>query len=570
MPTIITEFELRAMIAAGETFTVEFKGEERNPLSDSTIIENAVCLANGRGGILLIGVEDDGRITGARPRHGTYTDISRLEALISNKTVPPCPVTCEVQALDDKEIIIIQIPSGLPVTATGDGLFKRRGTGGDGKPNCMPFYFLEMQSREGRRSRSDPSSRILPNATWSDLDPLELERLRQTIQLNPGRADSALLTLSDRDLIKALGLGEGAEEIENLTLAAILLVGRTEAIQRFVPAHEVAFQVRQGTRLAVNDFMRGPLIKVSEDLTARFEARNEEQEIQIGALRFVIPDYSRAGYREAVHNALVHRDYGRLGAVHIQWYEEHLDISNPGGFVEGVTLDNLLVVAPTPRNRLLADAFKRIGLVERSGRGVDTIYEGQLRYGRPIPDYSQSTNENVQVILNGGPANLALAAWLAEKDTNVARRISVDDMLIINAIERERLLDIPTASHLIQRSEAAAKALLERLVERGVLEARRQGRIRTYTLSPESYRAIGQATAYTRSAGFDNIRKTNMVLQHVASHGRITRSEAADLCGINSLEARALLTRLTQEGHLQLAGEKRGSYYVVPPFKPPF
>lgn len=567
MVPIITEAELRAIIAVGETFTVEFKGEEKSLLNDSAIIENAVCLANGSGGLLLIGVEDDGRVTGARHRHGTYTDVDRLEALISNRTVPPCPVTCELQQLDGHDIILVHIPSGLPVTATSDGLFKRRGKGGDGKPACMPFYFLEMQSREGRRSRSDPSSRILPQATWNDLDPLELERLRQTIQSHAGRADSALLALSDIDIIKALGLGEGAEEIEELTLAAILLVGRQEAIQRYVPAHEVAFQVRNGTRLAVNDFTRGPLIRISEELTARFAARNQEQEIQIGALRVGIPDYSRAGYREAVHNALVHRDYGRLGAVHIQWHEEHLDISNPGGFVEGVTLDNLLVVSPTPRNRLLADAFKRIGLVERSGRGVDTIYEGQLRYGRPIPDYSQSTNENVQVILNGGPANLSLSAWIMERDTD-GRRVTVDDMLIINTIERERRLDAPSAARLIQRSEATAKALLERLVERGVLEARRQGKTRAYALSPESYRAIGQATAYTRSAGFDDIRQTNMVLQHTASHGRITRSEAAELCGIDSLEARSLLIRLAKDGQLKLEGEKRGAYYIIP--SPPF
>ena len=291
--------------------------------------------------------------------------------------------------------------------------------------------------------------------------------------------------------------------------------------------------------------------------------RNEEQEIQLGAVRVGIPDYSRAGYREAVHNALVHRDYGKLGAVHVQWYEDHLDISNPGGFVEGVSIENLLVVSPTPRNRLLADAFKRIGLVERSGRGVDTIYEGQLRYGRPTPDYSQSTSENVQVILPGGPANLALFSWIMEKDTS-GRRITVDDMLVINAIERERRIDIHTAALAIQRSETAAKALLERLVERSILEARRQGRTRSYALSPESYRALGQATAYTRSVGFDGIRQTNMVLQHAATHGQITRSEAVELCGIDSLEARALLTRLVQEGQLELVGAKRGSHYIIP------
>ncbi|HET6878638.1 MAG TPA: ATP-binding protein, partial [Pirellulales bacterium] len=120
-----------------------------------------------------------------------------------------------------------------------------------------------------------------------------------------------------------------------------------------------------------------------------------------------IPNYDRRAFREAFVNALAHRDYTRLGAIHVQWTNDAITISNPGGFVEGVSLDNLLVVAPRPRNPLLADALKRIGLAERTGRGIDLIYQGLLRYGRPAPNYRQSTAQSVVCVANKSGAMAA-------------------------------------------------------------------------------------------------------------------------------------------------------------------
>lgn len=105
--------------------------------------------------------------------------------------------------------------------------------------------------------------------------------------------------------------------------------------------------------------------------------------------------FDRRGFREAFVNALVHRDYARLGAVHVRIDDDGLTISNPGGFVEGVTLQNILVTEPRPRNPLLADIAKRIGLAERTGRGIDRIFAGLLRYGRPAPDYSRTSGDSV-------------------------------------------------------------------------------------------------------------------------------------------------------------------------------
>ncbi len=104
----------------------------------------------------------------------------------------------------------------------------------------------------------------------------------------------------------------------------------------------------------------------------------EEEEFEYGLFRVPVPNFDKRAFREALVNALVHRDYSRLGAIHVKLDDDGLSISSPGGFVDGVTLQNLLIVAPQSRNPLLADVIKRIGLAERTGRGIDRIYEGQM------------------------------------------------------------------------------------------------------------------------------------------------------------------------------------------------
>ena len=560
---MLTETDLRQIIADGEKYDVEFRGETDRPLTDRELVEAVACQANGRGGVLLIGVEDDGRVTGARPRHGTYNDGPRLEALITNQTVPSCPVECSVVSLDGTEIIVIEIPDGRPITATSGGVYARRATDVRGRPQCLPFLPHEMHSREATRGALDHTALIVPDAGWEDIDPIEVERLRRTISKNPGRADASLLALSDVEIVKALGLGEGRERIERVRVAGLLLVGREEALRRLVPTHEVAFQVLSGTRIAVNEFFRWPLLRVVEEIAARFDARNEEEEIEVGHVRAGIPNYSPAGFREAVHNALVHRDYTSQGAVHVQWRDGEIEIASPGGFPGEVHLDNLLVTVPRPRNPVLADAFKRLGLVERTGRGIDTIFEGQLRYGRPAPDYSRSTSAAVQVMLRGGPANPALTRFVIERDVP-GRRMTLEQMLILNAIDAEPGIGIGRAATLIQRGEGATRAVLDRLAEAGVLELRHERREPAYYFSAASLRAMGHREAAGAGPAPGPADRESVILRHVDAQGRITRSQAADLCQVEAREARVVLERLVKRGELVVRGERRGSFYERP------
>ncbi len=550
--------DLRKIIDQGESFTVEFKGEEKAQLSDAGLIEAVVCLANGKGGHLVVGVEDDGRITGSRPRHGQATDPLQIQSLIAGRTVPPVTVRSQLAILEGRQLLVIEVPRSERPVQTTDGKSLRRTLLAHGGPGCVPYYFHEVASREAAVQRLDYSALRVHEASWEDLDPLQFERFRQMLRLF--RGDEALLELTTLDLAKALGLVETNADGLVPTVAGLLLVGREESLRRHLPTHEVAFQVLRGTDVSVNEFYRRPLLEIVELLVERFDARNEEQEIQVGMLRLPIPDYARRSFREAVNNALIHRDYTKIGAVHVQWHTDRLEVSNPGGFVEGVRLDNLLVTPPRPRNPRLADAFKRCGLVERTGRGIDIIFEGQLRYGRPAPDYTRSTESTVTVILPGGPANLEFARVVVEEE-RVGRAPSLEGLMILNYLERERRIDLPAAARLTQRGEGETRATLERLVEAGLAEARGEKKGRTYHLGAALYRRLGQPEAHVRTRGFDSIQQEQMVVQYAASEGRITRRQAAQLCQISGPQATHLLRRLVRSGRLRQRGKRRGTYY---------
>jgi len=560
----MTPEALHDLIAAGETLAVEFKGEEKAPLNDRELVETVVCLANRTGaepGYLLVGVEDDGRITGARPRHGATTDPDRVAALIAGRTRPALSVSVGVVSLQNAGILAIEIPPTRHPVGTSDGVFLRRARGGDGRPACLPMDIPAMQSLQSDRGLLDPSAQVVTAARWEDLDPLEFERFRRSIRERRGRSDESLIDLSDLELAKALGVVEANGSVRAVRLAALLLFGREDLLQRLVPTHELAFQVLRGLGIEVNDFFRWPLLRVMEEVESRIRARNREQELMVGLLRVGVPDYPERALREAVANALIHRDYQRIGAVHFQWHPERIEISNPGGFPEGVRLDNLLVTAPRPRNPLLADACKRAGIVERTARGIDTIFYEQLRNGRLAPSYARSDTVTVVIVIPGGEANLDFVRLLVT-EAQAGRSLGLDDLLILNALWQERNVDTAEAARLTQKPETETRATLHRLVEAGLVEERGEKRGRTWHLSAAVYRALGDRAAYVRQRGFEPLQQEQMVLQYVEKHGRITRKEAAELCRISSPQAYRLLDRLAEQGLLAREGERgRGVGY---------
>jgi ATP-dependent DNA helicase RecG len=225
-----------------------------------------------------------------------------------------------------------------------------------------------------------------------------------------------------------------------------------------------------------------------------------------------------------------------------------------------------LVVALHPRNPCLADVFKRIGLTERTGRGVDLIYQGMLRYGRPAPDYSATSPTSVVISLAGGKADIKLLRIILEEEARMqTNTLPVDTLIALNLLRRERRIDVATLAHAIQRDQSVARNLLERLVETGLVEAHGVKKGRIYTLSSHVYRKLGESSGYICQIGFDDIQQEQMVLQFVKQHGQITRSQAVELCRIGDYQASRLLRKLTNQGKLKKEGERKSSVYFKGP-----
>ena len=552
---------IKELSAKGESLMVEFKGEEHGQLSDREIYDAVVCLANTDGGLILIGVEDDGRLTGARPRHGKTTDTAKLQAAIFNNTEPRINTRISLVPIPRAHIITIEVDKYPEICATKAGLCLRRTMGMHG-PECVPFYPHEHINRRSTLGLLDFSAQPAEQTIFEDFSPLEFERLRQTVTRLHG--DSSLLELSDMEMAKALQLVETVHGNVVPNIAGLLLLGKEEPLRQIIPTHEAAFQVLDAHgNVRVNDFFHGPLIAAIEEIQQRFDARVEEEEVMIGMFRLPVPEYGRIAFREAMLNALLHRDYSQMGTVFVQWHYDHMLITNPGSLPDGITLQNILVHEPKPRNPRLYDAGKRIGLVEKTGRGVDKIFHDQLRFGRPAPEYGRSDASGVRVVLHGGKANLEFARFVYEQD-KAGSPLTVDDLLILNQLEIERRIDTSVAMSLIQKPEGETRAALERLAEKGLIEAKGEKKGRIYHLSAMLYHRFGSISGYVRARGFDRIQQYQMVLSALKAspEGRITRETVAELCKITKPQAYHLLKKMCIDGKLELHGKSRGAYYT--------
>lgn len=546
--------EITTLLSTGETLAVEFKSDVKG-LPDRELVSTVVAMANTEGGHILLGVEDDGTVTGVQPIH---QDTAGLAALIANRTSPSVAVRAELLAYENKKILRIEVPKSRGIVSTTEGQVLRRRTMATGKPESVPFYPHEFIQRQSAMGLADPSALPMEQILVSQLDALQRLRIRNAIKKYGG--DQSLLPLADEELDGALGLTVDVHGKRCPTVAGLMLLGTEDLLRRHLPAYEIAFQVLRGTNVLVNEFFRKPLLETFEAVELLFNARVSEDEIQVGLFRVPIPNFDRRAFREAFVNALVHRDYSRLGAVHVRLDDDGLAISNPGGLVEGVTLDNLLVADPRSRNPLLADVIKRIGLAERTGRGIDRIFEGMLRYGRPAPDYSLTDAYTVSVRMRSSDTDLEFLKMVIALEEKFGD-MPIDSLIILSHLRHEKRLTTMDLTAYTQKAEPATRMAIEKLVEAGLVEAHGHGRGRAYTLSAKVYRQSGRKAAYIRQAGFDPIQQEQMVLAYIDKHGSIKRADVMDLCRITKDQAAKLLKRLSSAARISKRGERRGAYY---------
>lgn len=551
-----------------ETLTCEFKSDKKR-LPDSELIDTVVALSNTDGGIVYLGVEDDGVPTGV---HKDHADVTQLAALIANKTVPPVPARVSSLCLaadgtaDDggMQVTQVEIPASTAIVSSADGKIMRRRLKADGSPESIPMYPYEIITRLSTLGQLDYSAFPLPDASMDDFSGEELSRLRDILSRSR-HSDKALLELSDEEILSSLRMTTQVDGKSTPTVTGILLAGKTEAIERAVPTSGATFQVLEGTEVRVNQDFNQPLLYTIEKMGEMLEPWNPEREYEDGLFRQSIPEFDHRAYREALVNAFGHRDYAALGRVRVLVDDEGLTISNPGGFVEGVTIDNLLTVEPHGRNECLMGALKRIGLAEKTGRGVDRIFEGSLYCGRPLPDYSGSTSASVRVFIARSAPDKLFMKMLREEQGRTGRSLSLRSLLVLDALKRQRRLRIADLSAETHAAEAITRATVESLVEAGLVEAVGSSSSRSYMLSRKVYARSGKDVGFVLQTDIDKVRYPELIMKLAHQRdGIIKRKDVEELLHIPEKQAYRELAKLVKGGDLEMVGRGASSGYRIP------
>ena len=537
-----------------ENLVNEFKSD-RTCLPDGDIIDAVVAFANTDGGDLYLGVENDGEITGLHNRH---KDITQLAAFIANRTVPPVSVRTEILEFDPP-VLRISVPKRTSVVASSDGKIQRRRLKPNGEPENVPMYPYEITARLSSLSLLDYSAQPVPDATYQDLDPVERERLRNIIRSY--RGEVALLELNDEELDKALQLVTIQDGAIVPTFCGMLLIGRKEALKRRMPTAEASIQVLVGTDIKVNESFYLPILAAFEKISDAFSAWNHSEEMEQGLFRITIPDYDPRAFREALVNAFCHRDYSVLGRVLVQINDEGMTISNPGGFIEGIRVDNLLDAEPHGRNPALADAMKRIGLAERTGRGIDRIFEGSLLYGRLLPDYSSSTQSSVKLFIPKGPTDKAFICMVSEEQQRLGRSLPIHLLLALDAVKQLHRASVQDVAERTHTDESRVRVVLENLVESGLVERLGNGRGRYYIMSSRYSKETNSTVGYVRNRDIDALRHQELVMQLVQAKGEVTRADVVELLHVTPPQAYRILQKLKNAGQLSLDGKGAGAKY---------
>ena len=546
-------------IPTTETLEIEFKSDlKRYP--DRELIDEIVGMTNTTGGAIYLGVEDDGTITGV---HKSHKDPVGVTALIANSTMPPVTVRAEI-VTEDKDVLKIEVPRSRGVVSTSSGKILRRRLKLDGTPEVIPMYSYEIPSRLSELGMLDYSAQPLAGAILDDLDPNQRVRLRKIIQTRQG-GEKTLLALPDDELDIALRLITRVADKYVPTVAGMLLIGKEERIAELIPTAKSTFQVLEGTAVRLNEESSKPLLELFENYETYMKAWNPERETEYGLFRIPIPEFDWAAFREGVVNAFCHRDYTMLGTVRVMIDDEGMIISNPGGFIDGVNLKNLLTVEPHGRNPALADAMKRIGLAEKTGRGIDRIYEGSIVFGRPWPDYSESTSRIVKLFIQRAKADLPFAKMVADEQNRRGKPLSIYTLMILSLLNTERRCNLERIVEVTNLSEGKVRTAIENMIEMGLVEASGNGKNRSFILGKKIYREMNESVQYVRQTDIDSIRYHELVLKLARTqNGIITKQDIVDLLNISPSQAYTVIKQLQKEGKIELVnGGKYAKYRLI-------
>ena len=261
---------------------------------------------------------------------------------------------------------------------------------------------------------------------------------------------------------------------------------------------------------AVMQRLPGPLLPTLLRVLELVDARVDKTPVNLpDGQQIQLADLPEAVVREAIANAVIHRDYRRTGAVRVEHAPTRLLVTSPGPLVQGVTVQNILTTTSRPRNARLAAAVRMLGLAEEAGVGVDRMYREMVRVGHEPPHFVEDPDQ-LRVTLLGGAPNKSLARFVATLPP--AEGDDSDTMLVLYTLLTRRTVSAPKLASTLQKGAEEVESVLRRLANEPtqLIEPTRESARRrqpTYRLREHAVSALGSAVTYRRRTTDEYDRK---------------------------------------------------------------
>lgn len=533
----------------GEQGNVSYNGGDKVKPKDrrKCILGYVTALCNEGGGRMVVGMHDDfpHKVTGTKQNENA---LGELESNIYRDT----GIRTEVYELFEDEVnksgrvLVIEVPSrptgkafrfeDVPLMRVGEDLM----------PMDDKTYLSVIQEQE-----PDFSEQFCKEATFDDLDPEAIKVLKSKYakkQKNP-----SFESLDDRQALSDLHLIEG----DKITNAAVLLVGKESFINKVFPQAKVMLEYRNTeSQIHFDNRMQfgQPFFVLIDKLWETINLRNGAVPVRENSYIFDIPFFNEEVIRELVNNAFAHRDYRKNSEIVVKQYPARLEVLNAGGFPNGVTVDTLLTVPSTPRNRLLADVLSKTGVVERSGQGIDKIYLLTLSEGKPEPDYSRSDDFTVVAILLATVKDKAFAMYIQGIQDSLPedKKLNVFDVMTLCEIRDGH-------------KRPSDKQITHKLERMGFIEKHGKTNAIYYILPRRYYELTGDMAAYSLATDWDIDQVWAVIHPFLQKYGKAKWADINKIIGnhLSEKQIRRYIDILKSKEFLKTEGQNRATTYLL-------
>ena len=334
------------------------------------------------------------------------------------------------------------------------------------------------------------------------------------------------------------------------TAAAVILFGTPATVRREVPTSQISYIYSSDKSMQTSsnhreDFQIGVWGTI-EQLWSEINSRNQDQIYQHKFSEFRIPSFNEASIREAIANAICHRDYNMPGAVFVTQYSSSIEISSPGGFIEGVTVPNFMRDSK-PRNDLLAQAFQHAGKVDRAGYGIVKMFERAMQEIKPLPDYSNSDAGRVRLELYGELVHTKLAEHIRHSANMAGYELSLE--------QYQALCYIAFGERIADQSIKKAR---KKLLKDGIIKSSGTGMSTSYSLAVESYRPPELFNGEKAS-----VLLLLQILNEAAANGLAMSQIVISVPDKSEKQVRRILNSMKRDGMVRIKGMGRSSIWVI-------